>query len=147
MIRLNRHPPNARTARNGVALGLFFYLCIGALCALLLYFALDEPGRGLASGSTFVTGSVGTLSCLLMVLATATALLNRRWATPALVVLAFGMWVIGVIVVIIVAGANADLNIFSQAILLLAARPRLLVKNYLAGLTMVDVQPARPSAG
>ncbi|MFI6237716.1 hypothetical protein ACIBD9_29490 [Micromonospora sp. NPDC050784] len=147
MIRLNRHPLDARMARNGVVLGLFFFLTIGAVCSVLVYLVVtDEPGSGLASDPTFTAGAVGALSCLLMVIATATALLNRRWATPALVVLAFCGWVVGVIVVVVVSGGEVDPETFGLVILLLAARPRLMLRNYLASLATVDAQPATPPA-
>ncbi|MFG2050869.1 hypothetical protein ACGFIW_25975 [Micromonospora sp. NPDC048935] len=146
MIRLNRHPPNARMARNGVILGLCYYLGIGVLSAIPLYLVLDEPGSDLSHESTFAASLVGVLSCLLVVVATATALLDHRWATPGLIVLGLCGWVVGVLAVVLVAGGDVEPETFGMALLLLAARPRLLLRNYLGGLTMAGTHPASPTA-
>lgn len=68
-------------------------------------------------------------------MATGAALLTRRAVTPALVSLAFFVWVIWTLITLGNGFSNEDLGgLVTGLIILFAARPPLMLRNYLVGL-------------
>ncbi|MER5644687.1 hypothetical protein [Streptosporangium sp. NPDC002524] len=132
---LQRHPPDRRVARRYVALCFARFLVTGALASVVVVLGVTGPPGDVAP--LFVAGAVTALGSLLLVVASGAALLDRDWAVPALPVLAFAAWTVGVAAALGTAalqGGGAWPMFFLGLLLLLAARPPLMLGNYLAGL-------------
>lgn len=130
---LHRHPPDAQVARRYLLLCSVRFLATGGLAAVPVVLAASDLGR--ATLPLFVACAVVAVSSLLLVVASASALIDRHWAVPALPVLAFAVWTAGVLATLATAtlgGDDAWLMFALGAVILLAARPPLMLKNYLS---------------
>jgi hypothetical protein len=134
MITLHHHPPSPKIARRYVVLCFFRFLFTGAICVVGVVLSASDVFHG--DGDPRFFACVGGISSsLLLVMATGAALLNRRWATPALVGLAFFVWVIWTVVTLGVGFSTGALGALATGfIILFAARPPLMLRNYLVGL-------------
>ncbi|MGW4464527.1 hypothetical protein [Micromonospora sp. NPDC004704] len=134
MITLHRHPPSPKIARRYLVLCFFRFLVTGAICVVGVVLSLSDVLHG-EDDPRFFACVGGFTSSLLLVMATGAALLSRRLVTPALVSLAFFVWVIWTLITLGNGFSNEDLGgLVTGLIILFAARPPLMLRNYLVGL-------------
>lgn len=130
-IRLQRHPPNPAIARRYLWFCLIRFLVLGAIAATVFFFTTaDLPDMA----KPFVAAcATATASCLMLSLAAAMGLARRP--LPALVLLALALWAFGLLLTIAIAvneGGRAWGTLLIGCLVLLASRPPLMLRNYLA---------------
>ncbi|TDD94644.1 hypothetical protein [Actinomadura rubrisoli] len=133
-VRLHRTPPNPAVVRRYLWLCLVRFAAVGIIASAVFIFVVDDFPRTMLP---FLAACVtATVSCALLVVISAMGLMNRP--VPPLVLFAVGTWVVGLLAAFAatVAGEGGGWGAFVVGcVVMVAARPPLMLRNYLAALS------------